>query len=422
MHHHDPLDNGRRDHSGERPSDNGAQLKPVNGQLSTANDPDLQRVQDVIGHRFSDLGWLEAALGVGDRKERWLTKHSMGLDLVGDSALWLAIDQLIASAPGIHTEFRGVAGSNATYRAYFMNTGLGDSVSKIRQSTPVTRGTPFSAADMFEGLCGAIFLDAGIDAVVKTLLTIAKNSGELRFYFQAEPDRLATLNRIANSSRPHSEFSNFTAQESGAIIGRHPNLVAIGLSAIRLAPLAKLCRQAPIPTHSFAVSHQIEFSGLAYQRDLATRLDIDLRLRKSGKTLDSHSNILVLRAMFGAYFLKFGWQAALELWRSAEPSEALEAKAQQANVAWLRPHDFVAELADTLMSLGTFKPTYEPHASQRSASEPWWYCRIRLGKQVLAQGQGATEAAARQHAAEQVLELLYTGQELKLPRHGDHRH
>lgn len=134
--------------------------------MSSAAQPDVQGLQQAIGHEFDDAGLLEQAL-----RHRSLGRaHNERLEFLGDGLLNFVIaEQVYARRPhapeGDLSRIRAALVRGSTLADIGKSLGLGNRI-HLGQGERAAGGHRRDSiiADALEALFGAVFLDAGFEA------------------------------------------------------------------------------------------------------------------------------------------------------------------------------------------------------------------------------------------------------------------
>jgi ribonuclease-3 len=146
--------------------------------VSEPSVSDLSELQTSIGHSFSNLKLLRTALthpSVAYDAEAKI-EHNQRLEFLGDAVLELVLTrELYLKLPNLNegplTKARAKLVNRTTLAAQARELRLGEHLALSRgEDLSGGRNRDSSLADAFEALVGAIFLDAGFDAVNQFVL------------------------------------------------------------------------------------------------------------------------------------------------------------------------------------------------------------------------------------------------------------
>jgi ribonuclease III len=163
------------------------------------NDPERLTLEAVLGHRFTDIEWLERALTHRSHAFNSGVPHNERLEFLGDSVLGLVVSRaLVVKFPDWNegrlskARARLVSVDSAEQAATRLNLGQHLRLGPGEEKTG-GRQKQNLLADAYEAVVGAIFRDAGFDAaatfVERSLLYEPAAITELL----AEPDHKSAL-------------------------------------------------------------------------------------------------------------------------------------------------------------------------------------------------------------------------------------
>ncbi len=132
------------------------------------DDASLQRAQELLGHTFSDLDLLRRALTHASTADSRLDSYER-LEFLGDAVLGLTTCELIFSnhpdlLEGEMTKIKSIAVSRETCATIAREMGLADLVALGKGMQGASLPTSLLAG-VFEAVIGALYLDAGTEAV-----------------------------------------------------------------------------------------------------------------------------------------------------------------------------------------------------------------------------------------------------------------
>lgn len=140
----------------------------------------VAELEDRIGHRFSDPSLLTQAITHPSLAYETQRDHAdnQRLEFLGDAVLQLVFtDYLFRTFPhfseGILTKLRSRLVSRAALQNCARRLGLGDHVRMGRgEESSGGRERAGTLSDAFEALLGAVYLDAGLEAVRQVILRV----------------------------------------------------------------------------------------------------------------------------------------------------------------------------------------------------------------------------------------------------------
>ncbi len=142
-------------------------------------DP-LAQVERVIGHRFANRDYLRDALvhvSVAGDDPSGCAVSNERLEFLGDAVLELVVSEALYKdhegwREGLLTQARARFVTTKTLAEAAMNLGLGDHLvlGKGEESTGGRRRES-NLADVFEAICGALYLDGGLEVAVRFIHT-----------------------------------------------------------------------------------------------------------------------------------------------------------------------------------------------------------------------------------------------------------
>ncbi len=130
----------------------------------------LENLQKDIGYRFNDISLLETAIThISYARENSVESYER-LEFLGDAVLEMIVTDVI------YRNYNLPAGKSSKFRAGLVSTenlcniaiklGLHNIIKKSKSLSQISKKT---TADLFESLLGAVYLDGGIDAVIKVI-------------------------------------------------------------------------------------------------------------------------------------------------------------------------------------------------------------------------------------------------------------
>jgi ribonuclease III len=173
------------------------------------NDSERQALEDALGHRFTNIQWLERALTHRSHAFNSGAPHNERLEFLGDSVLGLVVSRaLVVKFPdwneGRLSKARARLVSVSSVEQAATRLNLGDHL-RLGPGEEKTGGRQKQnlLADVFEAVVGAIFRDAGFDVaaafVERSLLYEPAAITELL----AEPDHKSALQEWLQSRGLH---------------------------------------------------------------------------------------------------------------------------------------------------------------------------------------------------------------------------
>jgi ribonuclease III len=173
------------------------------------DDCEREELEAALGHRFTNIEWLERALTHRSRAFNSGTPHNERLEFLGDSVLGLAVSRVLVSKfldwnEGRLSKARArlVSVGSAEQAANHLNLGRHLRLGPGEEKTG-GRQKQNLLADAYEAVVGAIFRDAGFDSaaafVDRSLLYDAAAITELL----AEPDHKSALQEWLQSRGLH---------------------------------------------------------------------------------------------------------------------------------------------------------------------------------------------------------------------------
>ncbi|MGB6874472.1 MAG: ribonuclease III [Candidatus Acidiferrales bacterium] len=199
------------------------------------NDSEREALEAVLGHRFTNIQWLERSLTHRSHAFNSGAPHNERLEFLGDSVLGLAVSSILASKFLDWNEGRlskararlvGVASAEqAATRlnlGQYLRLGPGEEKTGGRQKRNLL-------ADAYEAVVGAIFRDAGFDAAsafversllydsaaITELLAEPDHKSALQEWLQSRGLRPAEYRIIAESGPEHAKIFRVSVRVEG---------------------------------------------------------------------------------------------------------------------------------------------------------------------------------------------------------------
>jgi len=148
--------------------------------LAIHGDDGLARVERVIGYRFRNREYLRDALvhvSVAGDDPTGCAVSNERLEFLGDAVLELVVSEALYRQhhdwrEGLLTQARARFVTTKTLAEAALKLGLGDHLvlAKGEESTGGRRRES-NLADVFEAVCGALYLDGGLDVAVRFIQT-----------------------------------------------------------------------------------------------------------------------------------------------------------------------------------------------------------------------------------------------------------
>ena len=136
----------------------------------------FSEVEKIIGYKFKTKKFLQTALTHSSYSNEHKVESNERLEFLGDAVIEFIITEKL------YKEFKGKEGDLSKVRAMVVSEKpLAEAIDKLGLEKYLVKGVGESRnvtaskaikCDMFEAICGAIYLDAGIDEV-KTFFTLA---------------------------------------------------------------------------------------------------------------------------------------------------------------------------------------------------------------------------------------------------------
>lgn len=378
-------------------------------------------IQGILDYTFNDPTLLVAAVSSPQQGCVRIESGTMGLDLLGDAALGITVIQALIKDK-IDLVCHGHLVSNAEFGRLCQSSGL----LSCGQLLSCTGKSP-KAADMFEAIFGAIYLDDGLSAVTKAYARVAALCSDYeRRYLSAcaDSDQLFKLidgpRDFPSPGMPFVVSPIMAAQLANS--EKPGGLVSLGAKLIRLWAIDELSHGGKWPVHIEAHTHVDSRSGLVWQRAVAEKSRIHEALRENGYLSSKEAEVANFRTLIALAYLQGNWPLCKQVLDSArmllEPIHS--AVPRQAQLKLVQ-HNFVVELEGLLETTNAYRPHYNAWETRVAGGEIWYRCQLKLGREVFSEGGGSTEYAARQRAAEVLIDKILSGEDVKLPRHGDGR-
>ncbi len=273
----------------------------------------------------------------------------------------------------------------------------------------------------------SIYLDGGLSAVTKAYARVAAlHSDYTHRYLSAcaDSDQLFKLiegpRDFPSPGMPFAVSPTMATQLANS--AKPGGLVSLGAKLIRLWSIDELIHGSKWPVHIEAHIHVDSRNGLLWQRAVAAKSHIHEALRDYGYVSSKEAEVANFRTLIALAYLQGNWPLCKQVLDSArlllEPPDG--AVPRQAQLKLVQ-HNFVVELEGLLETANTYKPHYNAWETRVAGGEIWYRCQLKLGREVFSEGGGSTEYAARQRAAEVLIDKILSGEDEKLPRHGDGR-
>jgi len=143
------------------------------GSLAARDDEPLESIAQRLGHRFARPELLERALTHGSRavENGDVSQSNERLEFLGDAVLDLLVSEILMEAhadadEGVLSEARAAAVNSGALAGHMRGLGLQRAVRLGRgELKSGGRDKPSIQANVFEAVLGAIYLDAGLEAV-----------------------------------------------------------------------------------------------------------------------------------------------------------------------------------------------------------------------------------------------------------------
>jgi hypothetical protein len=369
----------------------------------------------------------------------------MGLDLLGDAALGVSINQAILLA-NIEVKYHGTFASNYEFARLCIESGL----MKAGQILSLTGESP-NPADMFEAIFGAVYLDGGQTAVSHAYARVAAlYSSYSRQYLSAcaDSDRVFKWIDVPCVYPKENEPLAITPVMASQLAESHKlgRLAPLGTRLIRLWAIDELIQREKWPKHIDAQHHTESERSLRWQREVAAAINIHGALIEFGYKSAKEAMVSNFRSLIALAYFQGNWTLCKRVLNSAQCLlEPVKTDPGSANVAPQKleptppvvpavdspppgptltkrtPHNFVVELEGLLEAVNTFKPRFRTWETRVAGGEAWFRCQLKLGKETFSEGGGIKESAAIQNAAEALVDRILSGENIAFPRHGDGR-
>jgi dsRNA-specific ribonuclease len=356
----------------------------------------------------------------------------MGLDLLGDAALGVTVIHAILKGD-IDLRAQSALLSNEEFTRLCIGSGLYSVGQPLACNANIRK-----ASDMFEAICGAVFLDGGLGAVREVYARIAAHYGQYQERYTAacsdsQPFFPASEEQINYSGAGQPLVLTKEIADQIMSVAKPSRLAALGHKVIRLWALDELTYGPKWPTHASAHTHAMYRSGLTWQREVAAKMAIHQAFTQLGYKLEKEAGFARFRVLVANAYLRGDWQLCTQVLNSArchlEPQGGTEtsadAKSMSADLNNLKlpqtnlpQHDFVRELEALLQLANTFSPKYETFPTKIWGGRDWFRCRLKIGREVFSEGSGSTAQAAQQHTAEALVDKILSGDGPLLPLHG----
>jgi ribonuclease-3 len=185
-----------------------------------APDRVISQLESAIGYRFRERELLSTALVhvsvAGDGPDADAISNER-LEFLGDAVIELVVSQALYEAnpdwdEGELTEARAsfVTTHTLAEAAYALDLGAYLALGRGEERTG-GRGRVSNLADAFEALCGAIYLDGGLDAVRAFVATHLVRGRDLARKQRGRDPKTVLQERLQGVGRPHPQYRQVEA-------------------------------------------------------------------------------------------------------------------------------------------------------------------------------------------------------------------
>lgn len=202
-------------------------------------EEEKHELEEMLGHRFQQIAWLERALTHRSRTFASDLRHNERLEFIGDSVLGLAVSRVLVTRftdwdEGQLSKARARLVNAASAREAASRLGLGEHL-RLGPGEEKTggRSKPNLLANAYEAVVGAIFRDAGFEAaaafVERSLLsqtTLAEgqlaesdHKSMLQEWLQSRGMGLAEYRVLKESGPEHQKTFRVAVRVNGRQLG-----------------------------------------------------------------------------------------------------------------------------------------------------------------------------------------------------------